>query len=54
MNAGLRWESELPRRVDDDRQNSFDLTAINPVSGTPGIVTFSGRTVSRGRPSIQI
>ena len=43
VNAGLRWESELPRRVDDDRQNSFDLTAINPVSGTPGIVTFSGR-----------
>ena len=43
VNAGLRWESELPRRVDEDRQNSFDLTAINPVSGTPGIVTFSGR-----------
>jgi hypothetical protein len=43
LNAGLRWESELPRRVDGDRQNSFDPTAINPVSGTPGIVTFSGR-----------
>jgi hypothetical protein len=43
INLGLRWETELPRRVDLDRQNSFDLTAINPVSGTPGIVTFSGR-----------
>ncbi|HSB14908.1 MAG TPA: carboxypeptidase regulatory-like domain-containing protein [Bryobacteraceae bacterium] len=43
LNFGLRWESELPRRVDEDRQNSFDLSAINPVSGTPGIVTFSGR-----------
>ena len=43
INAGLRWETELPRRVDGDLQNSFDETAINPVSGTPGIVTFSGR-----------
>jgi hypothetical protein len=43
LNLGLRWEAELPRRVDEDRQNSFDLQAINPVSGTPGIVTFSGR-----------
>ena len=43
VNLGIRWEAELPRRVDGDLQNSFDLTAINPVSGTPGIVTFSGR-----------
>jgi hypothetical protein len=43
INYGLRWESEIPRRVDGDRQNSFDLAAINPVSGTPGTVTFSGR-----------
>lgn len=43
LNLGLRWETELPRRVDEDRQNSFDLNAINPVSGTPGVVTFSGR-----------
>lgn len=42
LNFGLRWESELPRRVDENRQNSFDMTALNPVSGTPGIVTFSG------------
>jgi hypothetical protein len=43
LNVGLRWEAELPRRVDEDRQNSFDLNAMNPVSGRPGIVTFSGR-----------
>lgn len=43
LNVGLRWEAELPRRVDHDRQNSFDPSAINPVSGTPGVVTFSGR-----------
>lgn len=43
VNLGLRWESELPRRSVDNSQNSFDLAAINPVSGTPGVVTFSGR-----------
>ncbi|MBC8164863.1 MAG: TonB-dependent receptor, partial [Bryobacteraceae bacterium] len=43
LNAGFRWEAELPRRVDGDRQNSFDRSAVNPVSGTPGVVTFSGK-----------
>lgn len=43
VNLGLRWETELPRRSVDDSQNSFDLTKINPVSGTPGVITFSGR-----------
>jgi hypothetical protein len=42
INAGLRWEVELPRTVDDNRMNAFDPIAINPVSGTPGIVTFAG------------
>ncbi len=43
VNLGLRWETELPRRTLNDTQNSFDLARINPVSGTPGVVTFSGR-----------
>ena len=43
VNLGMRWETELPRRSVDDSQNSFDLARINPVSGTPGVVTFSGR-----------
>lgn len=43
VNLGLRWETELPRRSPDNNQNSFDLTRLNPVSGTPGVVTFSGR-----------
>ena len=42
LNYGLRWEAELPRYERNGRQNSFDPTAINPVSGTPGVVTFSG------------
>jgi len=43
LNYGLRYDLELPRREVDNRMNSFDATAINPVSGTPGIVTFAGR-----------
>ncbi len=42
LNYGLRWEAELPRREANNKMNSFDLTAINPVSGTPGVVTFAG------------
>jgi carboxypeptidase family protein/TonB-dependent receptor-like protein len=42
LNYGLRWEVELPRREINNKMNSFDPTAINPVSGTPGVVTFAG------------
>jgi hypothetical protein len=42
LNLGLRWEAELPRFVDGNRMNAFDPGAINPVSGTPGVVTFAG------------
>jgi hypothetical protein len=42
LNYGLRWEAEFPRYELNNRQNSFDPYRINPVSGTPGVVTFSG------------
>ena len=42
VNAGLRWEVEFPRYVVGNKMNSFDPLAINPVSGTPGVVTFAG------------
>jgi len=42
LNYGLRWETEFPRREINDRMNSFDPKAINPVSSTPGVVTFAG------------
>lgn len=42
LNIGIRWETELPRREADNKMNSFDPLAINPVSGTPGVVTFAG------------
>jgi hypothetical protein len=49
LNLGLRWDMDVPRReAFDNRQNSFDPYATNPVSGTPGVLTFSGRNgVSR-------
>ncbi|MCL5743979.1 MAG: TonB-dependent receptor, partial [Acidobacteria bacterium] len=43
LNLGLRWEVSLPRWDIKDRMNGFDTGAINPVSGTPGVVTFAGR-----------
>ncbi len=44
LNLGIRYDLDQPRWEEyDNRQNSFNTTAINPVSGTPGIVTFSGR-----------
>ena len=44
LNLGLRWDLDTPRReLVDNRQNSFDQFAINPVSNTPGVVTWSGR-----------
>ncbi len=44
LNLGLRWDLDTPRReLVDNRQNSFDQFAINPVSNTPGLLTWSGR-----------
>ena len=42
INIGLRWEVDTPRVDANNRQNGFDGTAINPVSNTPGVVTFAG------------
>jgi hypothetical protein len=42
FNYGLRWDIDSPRYLTNNRQNSFDTTAINPVSNTPGVITFSG------------
>lgn len=43
LNLGLRWEGTSPRSEQQNRVNSFDSRAINPVSNTPGVVTFAGR-----------
>ena len=43
LNLGLRYDVDQPRWETNNRQNSFDRGALNPVSGTPGVVLFSGR-----------
>lgn len=44
LNLGLRWDLDWPRWEDiDNRQNSFDRFAINPVCNCPGVITWSGR-----------
>jgi hypothetical protein len=42
LNLGIRWETDTPIVDANDRMNGFDPTAINPVSGTPGVVRFAG------------
>jgi hypothetical protein len=47
INAGLRYDLDEPRWELNNRQNGFDPTEINPVSGTPGVITFSGVGTSK-------
>jgi len=42
LNLGLRWEIDYPRWEAQNRQSGFDLFALNPVSGTRGVITFAG------------
>ncbi|MBI3281280.1 MAG: TonB-dependent receptor [Acidobacteria bacterium] len=42
LNIGLRWELDTPLNDMNNRLNGFDPAAINPVSGTPGVVRFAG------------
>ena len=49
LNLGLRWELDTPRWEEiANRQSGFDGTAINPISRTPGVVTFAGQN-GRGK-----
>jgi hypothetical protein len=44
LNLGLRWDLDWPRWEDiDNRQNSFDRFATNPICNCPGTITWSGR-----------
>ena len=42
FNLGLRWEMTTPRWEMNNRQSGFDQRGNNPVSGTPGAMTFAG------------
>jgi hypothetical protein len=42
INLGLRWETDTPFSTRNNILNGFDPNAINPISGTPGMVKFAG------------
>jgi hypothetical protein len=42
LNLGVRWETDTPMHDTHNVFNGFDPNAINPVSGTPGVVKFAG------------
>ncbi|MDQ2950179.1 MAG: hypothetical protein M3Y27_30285, partial [Acidobacteriota bacterium] len=50
LNIGVRWETDTPIVDKNNRMNSFDLHAINPVSGTPGVVKFAGMNGFPSKP----
>jgi hypothetical protein len=50
LNLGVRWEVDTPIKDKNNRMNGFDATAINPVSGTPGVVKFMGQDGFRDTP----
>lgn len=50
LNLGVRWETDTPIKDENNRMNGFDATAINPVSGTPGVVKFMGVNGFRTTP----
>lgn len=43
LNLGLRHDIDTPITEAKNRITGFDPTAINPVSGTPGVITFPTR-----------
>ncbi len=43
FNLGLRWDMDTPRSERDNHQTGFDPAAVNPISRTPGIITYAGR-----------
>jgi hypothetical protein len=50
LNLGIRWETDTPIVDKNHRMNGFDPTAINPVSGTPGVVKFMDQNGFRTSP----
>ena len=50
LNLGVRWETDTPIVDVNSRENGFDQLAINPVSGTPGVVKFIGLNGFRSAP----
>lgn len=43
LNLGFRWDMDTPRQEKENKQTGFDPFALNPVSRTPGTITYAGR-----------
>ncbi len=43
LNLGFRWDIDAPLYERNNDGNGFDPYATNPVSGTPGVITFLGQ-----------
>ncbi len=50
LNIGVRWETDTPITDSKNKMNGFDQAAMNPVSGTPGVVRFAGINGWRSKP----
>ena len=50
INIGVRWETDTPIYDVNQRMNFFDAAKVNPVSGTPGVVTFAGVNGAPNKP----
>jgi hypothetical protein len=50
LNIGVRWETDTPMVDANNLLNGFDPAALNPVSGTPGVVKFAGVSGWRRKP----
>lgn len=50
INIGVRWETDTPIFDVNNRMNFFDTAKTNPVSGTPGVVTFAGLNGAPRKP----
>lgn len=49
LNLGLRYDLDTPRwEKINNRQNSFELDAMNPACNCPGLITWSGRDARGG------
>src|SRR5947209_12145298 len=43
LNIGVRYDLDTPRWETRNHQTGFDPITINPVSGTPGVITYAGQ-----------
>jgi outer membrane receptor protein involved in Fe transport len=50
LNLGVRWEMDTPLKDLNNRLKGLNPAQINPVSGTPGVVTLLGQNGVSAQP----